>query len=303
MNKIKVGIVGYGNLGKALEKLLFFDKRFKLVKIFSRRRIEAKYVSVDDYQNIEKYAKKIDIMFLAGGSYSNLREQAERCIKNFCTIDAFDTHQKIDEHITTLNQLASKNFKTALCSLGWDPGLFSLYRVLTKSIEGNQISCWGKGVSQGHSEALRRLPEVIDAVQYTVPNTQKINALKSGKSLDLSGLHIRECFVYSNGNDKAVDDKIKSIPYYFKGQKVIINHVDKKNILRKKKLYHAGEVFSIGSEMQFKIKTKSNPEFTAKIMIAFAPVLYEFWTDKKFGAYSILDIPIGKLLENSKELI
>lgn len=303
MKKIKVGIVGYGNLGKALEELLYFDKRFKLISIFSRRNVEGKYVQVDDYKNIELYKNKIDLMFLAGGSSSNLMTQAERCLNNFCTIDAFDTHKKIEEHIKNCDLLAKKNHKTAFCSFGWDPGLFSIYRVLTKSIEGSVVTSWGKGVSQGHTEALKTIPEIIDAVEYTVPISHKINALKNNKTLDTSALHLRVCYVYTHADKKEVEKKILDLQNYFKGENVCVHFVDKNNIKRHKKFFHSGEVFSVGSEMEFKIKTKSNPLFTAKILIAFSIPLFDMYSNKNYGAFSPLDIPIKKLLKNSEKLI
>lgn len=303
MKKIKVGIVGYGNLGKALEELLYFDKRFKLVKIFSRRKINAKYVEIDNYNNLERYKNKIDIMFLASGSSTNLMDDAQRCLTNFCTIDAFDTHKKIKEHIENCNAIAKQNHKLAFCSFGWDPGLFSLMRVLIKAVEGEQITCWGKGVSQGHSEALRAIPEVVDAVQYTVPFAHKINMLKSGKTESKTDLHYRECYINTNANKREVENKIRAMPNYFKNEKIVFHFVDKTAVERRKKLYHSGEVFCLGNEINFKIKTKSNPSLTAKIMIAFSTYLYEMFLTNKFGAFSILDLSFKELLKNSEKLI
>ena len=170
MKKIRVGIVGYGNLGKAIEKRIVLDDRFKPVVIFSRRNIKAKFLKTDNIANMEKYKNKIDIVFICVGSLKGLEDITYSCLKYFNTIDAFDTHKKINGYIKRCGELAKQYNHTAYCSIGWDPGLFSIMRVIFTSIGEEVYTTWGKGVSQGHSEAIRRIKYVEDAIQYTVPN-------------------------------------------------------------------------------------------------------------------------------------
>lgn len=302
MKKIKVGIVGYGNLGKAVEELVAKDERFELVCVFSKRDVLGKYAYVENIGNLKKYNGKIDVVFLCAGSSSNLMEQASECLQYFCTVDAFDTHKKIKKHINDCNKTAKANGKVAFCSLGWDPGLFSLMRVLFNALGGNAYTTWGKGVSQGHSEAVRKLDNVKDAIQYTIPNQKIIKKLKCGQNVDnLLGLHTRECFVVADREyQEEIKNKIINMPNYFKGYKTTVKFVNEHEIVKHKKLYHAGEVFTHGGELKFKLKTESNPKITASVMITYSIVLYNYYKNKKYGAYSILDIPMADLLKNSK---
>lgn len=308
MNKIRVGIFGYGNLGKALEDLLAKDDRFELVAIFSRRAIKSKHKTPTEFcSRLNQYENKIDIMFLCGGSSSDLMPQAQECLKFFNCIDAFDTHAKIDEHIFACNQIAMNNNKVAFCSLGWDPGLFSLMRVLFNSFGYTTFCAWGKGVSQGHTEAIKCLSGVVDAVQYTIPNKSIIKKLKQSKLTTLANandMHIRDCYVCANPiYHNQIKQSILTMPNYFEGYKTKVNFVSQSQIEKHKKMYHAGEVFCVGDEVNFKIKVDSNPHFTARILIAYAIVLNKFVAKQRFGAYSILDIPPKYLIENAKGLI
>lgn len=303
MKKIKVGIVGYGNLGSKIAKLIFNDERFCLVAIFSRRDITSAYGSVEEYNNIEKYIGKIDIMFLCGGSFSSLQDQAKRVLKNFNCIDAFDTHKKIKQHLKNCDQIAKQNKKVAFCSFGWDPGLFSLMRLIFQSVEGSSFTSWGKGISQGHTEAIKQIKDVIDAVQYTVPNKNLVKKLKQGKSVNLNNLHRRICYVYAEKNYQKIKKKILNIPHYFKGQNVKVKFVEKAKLQTLKKSYHKGEVWTPFNTLNFSLTTDSNPTITAKILIAFALVLNEYIKEKKFGAYSILEINFSKLDKYYKNCI
>lgn len=306
MKKIKVGILGYGNLGKSIEEVVHNDNHFKLIAIFSKRNITAKYAKVDFSANIEKYKNKIDIMFLCGGSSSNLMEQAKSSLKYFNCIDAFDTHKKIHTHLKDCNILAKQNQKVAFCSFGWDPGLFSLMRTLFNFLDETTFTSWGKGVSQGHSEAIKCIKGVKDAVQYTIPNTKLIEQIKQGKVLHLQdekSLHMRECFVVAEPKDRAeICKQIINMPNYFKDYNTKITFIDEAKMQKHKQMYHAGEVFTSGGKLSFKLKIDSNPNFTARVLVAYSKVLFKFYTAKKYGAYSILDIPFSYMINTIKYL-
>lgn len=304
MKKIKVGIVGYGNLGKALEELLYNDGRFALVCIFSKRDIIAKKTRVDKQENLHKYKNKIDILFLCGGSSSTLRKDCENALTNFCTIDAFDIHKEINSHIKKADKIAKQNSRVAFCSFGWDPGIFSYMRVLFAALNKKTYTSWGIGISQGHSEAIRKINGVYDAIQYTIPDKKIIKKIKNGKEINALSLHTRKCFVVCNKNNREeIKNKIINMPHYFKGYKTIVKFVSTKAIKQIKNLSHKGEVFTGGGEFGFYLKTQSNPHLTANIMIAFGELLYLFYKEKKFGAYSVLDIPMAKLIKNTQNYL
>lgn len=306
MKKIRIGILGYGNLGKSIEEIVHNDKHFKLVAVFSKRNIKAKYAKVDFASNIEKYKDKIDIMFLCGGSSSNLMEQATKALQFFNCIDAFDTHKKIPEHIKNCNLFARKYNKVAFCSFGWDPGLFSLMRTLFNFLDKTTFTIWGKGVSQGHSEAIKCIKGVKDAIEYTVPNAKLVEQIKSGKVTclkDEKALHTRECFIVAEPKDRPqIANKVINMPNYFKGYNTKITFIDDVKMHKHRKMFHAGEVFTSGGELSFKLKIDSNPNFTAKVLVEYSKVLYNYFTAKKFGAYSILDIPFSHMLNTIKYL-
>lgn len=296
MKKINVGIVGYGNLGKALENILLTDKRFNLVAVFSRREINT-IAKFENYKNLNQYIGEIDILFLCGGSSSNLPEQIDSCLRNFNTIDAYDVHAKIPNHIKKCQDLCLSNSKIAFCCFGWDPGLFSLMRLIIDSIEKNQYTSWGKGVSQGHTEAIKRIDGVVDAIQYTIPDKELIEKIKHGEKIN-TNLHHRECFVLANKNYSEIAQKIKDMPFYFKGYKTNVHFVDKNELEKRKKAYHAGEVFCLNDTLSFKLKTENNAMITAKILVAFSIAEYELILNKKYGVYTILDMPLNLLNKN-----
>lgn len=307
MKKIRVGVIGYGNLGKSVEELVSGDEAFELVSVFSKRNVKVASGKVDFTRNIHKYKNRIDVMFLCGGSSSCLMEEAQRALENFCCIDAFDTHKKIAEHVSICDAIAKQNKKVVFCSIGWDPGLFSLMRVLLKAVCGDVFTTWGKGVSQGHSEAIRCIKGVKDAIQYTIPNKKIVQKIKKGKIKNLDNikeLHSRLCYVVAlPEHQKSITQKITNMPNYFKGYKTKVVYVSEMQMLKHGKMCHAGEVFTSGGELCFKLQTKSNPDMTAKIMTAYAKVLFEYLKREQFGAYTILQIPIAELLNNSKKYI
>lgn len=307
MKKIRVGIIGYGNLGKSIEQIVANDDSFKLVAVFSKRLVKSNYTVTDFPSNIGKYKNKIDVMFLCGGSSSNLMEQAKEALNYFCCIDAFDTHKNIPIHLKNCDTLAKENKKVAFCSFGWDPGLFSLMRVLFTSLGNPTYTAWGKGVSQGHSEAIRCIKGVKDAIQYTVPNIKIIEQLKSGKLQRLENdknLHLRECYIVAEPENRpGIIKKVIEMPNYFLGYQTKIRFIDEYKMQKHKNLFHAGEVFTVGNEMNFKLSLKSNPDFTAKVLVVYSKVLFKYYLSEQYGTYTILDIPFSHLLKNSEKLI
>lgn len=307
MKKIRVGIIGYGNLGKSIEQIVANDDSFKLVAVFSKRLVKSNHTVADFPSNIGKYKNKIDVMFLCGGSSSNLMEQAKEALNYFCCIDAFDTHKNIPIHLKNCDTLAKENKKVAFCSFGWDPGLFSLMRVLFTSLGNPTYTAWGKGVSQGHSEAIRCIKGVKDATQYTVPNIKIIEQLKSGKLQRLENdknLHLRECYIVAEPENRpGIIKKVIEMPNYFLGYQTKIRFIDEYKMQKHKNLFHAGEVFTVGNEMNFKLSLKSNPDFTAKVLVVYSKVLFKYYLSEQYGTYTILDIPFSHLLKNSEKLI
>ena len=304
--KIKVGIVGYGNLGKAVEQEILKNKDFKLIAIFSRRTIKSSFDTiVEPYDNFVNYKNKIDIMFLCGGSKCDLEIQTPEIAKYFDVINTFDTHAKIKEHFETLDNIAKKSNHRAIISCGWDPGLFSLIRVVMQAISGETpTTFWGKGISMGHSDALRNVKGVEDAVQFTLPNKQAVKLARQGKLPKNMPLHFRDCHIVSNdSNHEELTTRIKNIPNYFKGQPTSVNFVNMLTLSKlKKKMFHKGEIVSSFKSAKskfsilFKVSMDSNPEFTAKIMISYTKAILNLKQKNIVGAFTPLDIPASFLL-------
>ncbi len=306
MKKTNVAIVGYGNLGRALEEILLKKSEYNLVAIFSRRAVESVYkTKVVNLKNINDYKGKIDILFLAVGSYSDIENCATMLVTNFNIVDCFDTHKKLKSYISNLNDVALQSKTVALSAFGWDPGLMSLMRMLFWAVDKNSPceSFWGKGVSQGHSDALRRVKGVKNALQYTLPNNEilkKCKTLFNYVPLEHEK-HKRVCYVAKEpfADKNKIKQEILSMPNYFLGYDTEINFVDEKDIARRqKKLYHKGYVFknfidgSHKTKLQFCLSTTSNPHLTATLMIMGVQAVTTLAKAKNFGAYSIADIPI-----------
>lgn len=308
--QIKVGIVGYGNLGKAVEEIVLKDKRFDLVKIFSRRDgIKSSFgTKFDKTDNLDCYKGKIDILFLCVGSYSDIEKIGIKAINNFNTVDSFDTHKKLKDYILALDSCAKKNSHVGLCAFGWDPGLMSLIRVLFDSLSFDKSlsnAFWGMGVSQGHSDALRRIFGVENAIQYTVPNIQIVKQCKKLFNYSPQEFlkHKRVCFVAEKQgeNKDRIISEIVNMPNYFKGYDTQINFVSNSEIRKKQKnLFHKGRIINnfkildkYNVRLDFSLKLKSNPHFTAQIMCVGALIVKNLFYQNKFGAYSILDVPLS----------
>ena len=311
-SKINVGIVGYGNLGKAVEHELLKNSNYNLVAIFSRRLIKSNFNTlVEPYENHINYIGKIDIILLCGGSISDLEIQTPEIAKYFDTINTFDTHAKIKSQLNILNKLTSKHKTRAIISCGWDPGIFSIIRGIMFAVSKTEpITFWGKGISMGHSDALRRVDGVVDGVQFTIPNKDSIRLAKKGLLDDGTPLHTRDCYVVCNKNkEKQIEQQIKEIPNYFFGQPTNVSFVSTKHLAKlKHKMQHKGEIISFfktaknnNCSMKFVAKMQSNPYFTAKIMISYLNAIINLKNLGISGAFTPLDLPISFLFNSAQK--
>ncbi len=308
--KIRAAIVGYGNLGKALEETLLASNNFKLVAIFSRRQVLSKFsTQVEETSNLSNFKGKIDIVFLCTGSANDIEEMLPEIAKDFCVINSFDTHSKLEKITNITHEICKANKTVVFSACGWDPGLFSIIRTYFYAFSGVLPSTfWGKGISMGHSDAIRKVDGVIDGVQFTVPNKEAIKCARVGKHCNLPK-HFRECYVLAKKqNYQNIERKIKNIENYFKGQPSTVEFVDAVTLSKlKRKLYHGGFVVSRNNLskkdkliLEMKVKMDSNPKFTAKIMTKFAVAALKFYENKKFGAYLPTDIAPKDLLTNKE---
>jgi diaminopimelate dehydrogenase len=310
---INVGIVGYGNLGKGVQIALSKAKDMNLVGIFTRRNpndlvpvISAPVYSVD---KLNDFADSIDVLLLCGGSATDLPQNTAKYLERFNTVDSFDTHAKIPQYFDSLDQVAKQNGKLCAISIGWDPGLFSIMRQLFGAVlpDGNDYTFWGKGVSQGHSDAIRRIKGVKNAIQYTIPVEQALNSVRKGENPILSAgeKHLRECFVaLEDGADREeVKKQIVSMPNYFADYDTIVNFVSEEEVkAMQQKLAHGGFVFRSGNTtsenkhlLELSIKLDSNPEFTGSVLTAYGRAVARLAKEGKTGCLTVFDIPISYL--------
>lgn len=317
MDKIRLGIVGYGNLGKGVEKAIQQNPDMELIAIFTRRapeniQSEALVVALDD---IEDYIGKIDVMMLCGGSAKDLPEQTIYISKFFNTVDSFDTHAKIPEYFNQVNAIAKQYNNLSLISTGWDPGLFSLARLLGQCVlpEGEDYTFWGKGLSQGHSDAVRRVKGVKNGVQYTIPSEEAKAKVRSGDNPTLSTAekHIRVCYVVAeeDANPKEIEIAIKTMPHYFEPYQTEVHFISEEELLKNHSaMPHGGIVFRTGTSqtgakqrVEFGLDLESNPEFTASVLTAYARGVNKMAQTGQTGAVTVFDIPIGHLSPKSPE--
>ena len=309
MEKIRIGICGYGNLGRGVESEIKKSKDMELVAIFTRRDPSLVKVNsdtiVDTISNVEKWKDKIDVMIMCGGSRSDLPVQVPEMAKIFNTVDSFDTHAKIPEYFEEVNKIAKDNQHTSTISVGWDPGMFSVMRLYSNSIlpNGHTYTFWGKGVSQGHSDAIRRIEGVKDAKQYTIPIEEAVERVRSGENPELlpGEKHLRECFVVvEDGADKErIENEIKTMPNYFDEYKTIVHFISEEELkANHSQMPHGGFVIHSGETsngnkhvMEFSLKLDSNPEFTSSVLIAVARATYRLNKEGQYGAKTIFDIP------------
>lgn len=307
--KIKVAIAGYGNLGKGIESELTKNPDMELICIFTRRDPKSlkinSNVPVIHESEIEEYKDKIDVVFLCGGSATDLPTQGPKYAKLFNTVDSFDTHAKAYEYSLSMNEAALSSNKVAMISIGWDPGLFSQMRLLMKSIlpKSTAYTFWGDGVSQGHSDAIRRIEGVKDARQYTVPIESALNEIRNGniKEFTKREMHKRICYVVAEDNaDKTkIESEIKNMPNYFADYDTTVNFISEEELLRDhSKLPHGGFVVNSGLTndsnkqiMEFSLKLDSNPEFTASNLIAYGRATYRMWKNGEKGSKNFSDVP------------
>ncbi|MBA9083628.1 diaminopimelate dehydrogenase [Fontibacillus solani] len=316
-SNIKVGIVGYGNLGRGVEKAIQQNPDFELRAIFSRRNPDdvAAANGVVHISEVEKYKGDIDVLILCGGSATDLPEQGPELSALFNTVDSFDTHAKIPEYFEKVNASAIKGGNVSVISTGWDPGLFSLNRLLAEAVlpEGKEYTFWGKGVSQGHSDAIRRVSGVKNGVQYTIPVEAAVESVRKGENPELGTKekHLRECYVVAEeGADLAkIEREIKEMPNYFSDYVTTVNFINEDELKKNHStMPHGGTVLRSGRTgenntqiIEFGLKLDSNPEFTASVLVAYARAVYKLSQAGQVGAKTVFDIPFGLLSPKSPE--
>ena len=323
MEKIRIGIYGYGNLGKGVETAIYNNKDIELVGIFTRRNPssvkalhdDVKIYHVDDAKNMQD---KIDVMILCGGSATDLPEQTPEVAKMFNTVDSFDTHAKIPEYFACVNKEAKDANHLSLISCGWDPGLFSLNRALLESIlpNGTNYVFYGRGLSQGHSDAIRRIKGVKNAVQYTVPYDESVEKVRNGENPKFESVREvmwRECFVVleDGADEKEIEKEIKEMPNYFEPYNTVVHFISEEELHKNHSgMPHGGFVLRSGNTSEgvnqvaeFSLKLDSNPEFTASVLVAYARGVHRLSKEGKTGAVTVLDIPVSYLLPKSNDEI
>lgn len=310
MDKIKIGIVGYGNIGRGVEQAIKRNEDMELAAVFTRRDPAsvkvategAKVVHMDDMLSMKG---DVDVMVLCGGSATDLPVMGPEIAANFNTIDSFDTHAKIPEYFANVDKAAKEGNNISIISVGWDPGMFSLNRLYAESIlvQGSTYTFWGKGVSQGHSDAIRRIPGVKNAIQYTVPVDEAVDQVRSGSEPKLTtrDKHTRECYVVAQeGANKAeIENAIKTMPNYFDEYNTTVHFISEEELKRDhSKMPHGGFVIRTGETGEegnkhvigYSLKLDSNPEFTASVLIAYARAAYRLNQKGENGARSVFDI-------------
>jgi diaminopimelate dehydrogenase len=319
---IRIGILGYGNLGKGVENSITQNPDMELVAVFTRRapdslKIASQNVPVISIDNIIDWKDKIDVLILCGGSATDLPEQTPEYVKYFNVVDSFDTHAKIPEHFVNVDKNAQESGKLGIISIGWDPGLFSINRAYAGAIlpVGKDYTFWGKGVSQGHSDAIRRITGVKNAKQYTIPKDEALTAVRSGTNPDLTTRekHLRECFVVlEDGADaKAIENEIKTMPNYFADYDTIVNFISEEEFTKNHSgIAHGGFVIRSGNTgsnkhiIEYSLKLDSNPEFTSSVLVAYARAAYRLSNEGKKGCLTALDIaPAYLSAQDHKTLI
>ena len=318
-SKIRIGIAGYGNLGKGVKLAVEQSPDMELVAVFTRRDpssigLDLDKVKVVHVDNAKDYVNDIDVMILCGGSATDLPQQGPYFAGMFNTVDSFDTHARIPEYFNAVNEAALGSGKTSAISIGWDPGLFSLNRVLVDSALPNShiYTFWGPGVSQGHSDAIRRIDGVKNAVQYTIPVEKALRAIRNGETPELTvrQKHIRDCYVVAEeGADKEeIARQIKNMPNYFAEYDTYATFISEEEFKEKhSRMPHGG--FVIGSGMteeykqiiEFALKLESNPFFTASVLTAYARAVYRLNKEGQTGAKTVFDIPVGYLSPKTPE--
>ena len=320
---IRIGIAGYGNLGRGVESALAGSKDMELVGVFTRRAPETLKTMtgapVYAMADAPSMADQIDVMILCGGSANDLPKQTAELAQYFNVIDSFDTHAKIPEHFADVDAACRKSGKLGMISVGWDPGLFSLNRLYGQAIlpNGSDYTFWGKGVSQGHSDAIRRIPGVLDARQYTIPVECALERVRAGGNPQLSTRekHTRECFVVAEaGADLAAIEKaIVTMPNYFADYDTTVHFISQEELDRDHAgIPHGGMVFRTGTTglngenkhiIEYKLTLDSNPEFTSSVLVAYARAVYRLHSEGQTGCKTVFDIPPAYIHPESGEAL
>lgn len=318
---MKIGILGYGNLGRGVEYAIQQNPDMELVAVFTRRNpqdlkinSDAQVVSISD---IENWKDKIDVLIICSGSANDLPVQTPQFAKMFNVVDSFDTHAKIPTHFENVDKAAKENGHIAMISVGWDPGMFSLNRVYANAIlpNGQDYTFWGKGISQGHSDAIRRIEGVKDAKQYTIPVESALQAVRNCECPTFTArqMHTRECFVVvEEGADKErIEKEIKTMPNYFEPYDTTVHFISEEELKEKHGgIPHGGFVIRTGTTagnknhiIEYSLKLESNPEFTSSVLVAYARAIHRLFQEGETGCKTVFDIaPKYLSLKSNEEL-
>lgn len=321
---IRIGILGYGNLGRGVECAIKQNPDMSLAAVFTRRdpagvKIQTEGVPVCRIEDAAEWKDKIDVLILCGGSATDLPEQTPQFARMFNVIDSFDTHARIPEHYASVDAAAKEGNKVGIISVGWDPGMFSLNRLYANAIlpDGKDYTFWGKGVSQGHSDAIRRVPGVKDAKQYTIPVDAALEAVRNGENPELTTRqkHTRECFVVlEEGADAAkVEEEIKTMPNYFSDYDTTVHFISEEELKANHSgIPHGGFVLRSGKTgwnnehnhlIEYSLKLDSNPEFTSSVLVAYARAAYRLASEGQCGCKTVFDIaPVYLSAKSGEEL-
>ncbi len=319
--KIRVGILGYGNLGRGVEAAMPYNPDMELVGVFTRRLPETVKTLTDvpvyHADELLKQKVQLDVLILCGGSATDLPVQSPAYAKQYNIVDSFDNHSKIPEHFDAVDAAACAGGKTAMISAGWDPGMFSLQRLLGNCVlpQGQDYTFWGKGVSQGHSDAIRRIDGVKDAKQYTIPIDEALERVRAGENPELTARekHLRECFVVAEeGADLArIEREIKTMPAYFEPYNTIVHFISQEELIRDHSgIPHGGFVLRSGvtglqgetkQMIEYNLTLGSNPEFTSSVLIACARAVVRMDREGMHGCKTIFDVPISYMSPKTGE--
>ena len=322
MDKIKIGIVGYGNIGRGVEQAIKRNDDMELKAVFTRRdpatvSIQTEGAAVKHFDDMVSMKGEVDVMILCGGSATDLPVIGPEVAASFNTIDSFDTHAKIPEYFANVDKAAKEGNNISIISVGWDPGMFSLNRLYAESIlvQGSTYTFWGKGVSQGHSDAIRRIDGVVDARQYTVPVKEAVDAVRAGENpaLTTRQKHTRECYVVAeDGADLAkIEREIKTMPNYFTDYDTTVYFISEEELkANHSAIPHGGSVIRSGKTgmngenghvIEYSLKLDSNPEFTASVLVAYARAVCRMNKEGMTGCKTVFDVPPAYLSAMSGE--
>jgi len=319
MDRIRVGIYGYGNIGKSVERAIADSDDFSLAAVFTRRNpvsvnVATKGVKAVAADKVLEFKDKIDVMLMCGGSATDLPVQVPEIVKDFNIVDTFDTHADIPRYLDAVGVIAEKNKKVAVISAGWDPGLFSMIKALFASLlpNGKNQAFWGPGVSQGHSDAIRHVKGVADAIQYTVPSEKVLDEMRNGSTTDYTTKqkHKRVCYVVAEeGADKnRIAKDIKEMPNYFADYDTEVNFISEAELKKEhSSMPHAGNVMRNGKtgdddyHIELTMNFGSNPAFTSSVMLAYARAAFRLYKEGSFGSKTVLDIPVSYLSPKSRK--